>query len=400
MVNIDNLVNEWAYRCKKGYPDMDSPSDLRVLKTILKEEGIKLPEQQLSLFSDDEMEKLLVKGVGKPIEKITAKDLTRYAEKANLNDEEISDAFEYLKNSRVNLKIKKYLNIKSKESNLLPKHISKFRAELKKLDLEKAFANYIDNPINLNIKNDHFADDMPKDLSKDKLSALYRSMGSTSDEKNVNIGPGEILFSILFKNAKKRETGGDLTIGSEDNVELKGSTGAGGAVIAKGYNRGKWSETKKKGKFEQFVVSLGMDKKDEEDALKYLDISKNWPTKLALIYDLYSDQDNFNKKKFESGVVSILSKIYNQSKWYPKGEFFNLDSYFSENEMNYRQFRLDLSKELIKEYMDAYGFDGILYIDKNGKIDYQKGDEITSEIGKSIAVTGPSDDVPRYRLKK
>ena len=56
--------------------------------------------------------------------------------------------------------------------------------------------------------------------------------------------------------------------------------------------------------------------------------------------------------------------------------------------------------ELIKEYMDAYGFDGILYIDKNGKIDYQKGDEITSEIGKSIAVTGPSDDVPRYRLKK
>ena len=91
MVNIDNLVNEWAYRCKKGYPDMDSPSDLRVLKTILKEEGIKLPEQQLSLFSDDEMEKLLVKGVGKPIEKITAKDLTRYAEEANLNDEEISE---------------------------------------------------------------------------------------------------------------------------------------------------------------------------------------------------------------------------------------------------------------------------------------------------------------------
>ena len=39
-------------------------------------------------------------------------------------------------------------------------------------------------------------------------------------------------------------------------------------------------------------------------------------------------------------------------------------------------------------------------IDKNGKIDYQKGDEITGEIGKSIAITGPSDDVPRYRLKK
>ena len=68
--------------------------------------------------------------------------------------------------------------------------------------------------------------------------------------------------------------------------------------------------------------------------------------------------------------------------------------------MNFKQFRIDLSKELIQEYMDAYGFDGILYIDKDGKIDYQQGDSITSEIGKSIAITGPSDDVPRYRLKK
>ena len=43
MVNIDALLNEWAYRCEKGYPDMDSPSDLRVLKNILKEQGISLP---------------------------------------------------------------------------------------------------------------------------------------------------------------------------------------------------------------------------------------------------------------------------------------------------------------------------------------------------------------------
>ena len=46
MVNIDNLVNEWAYRCKKGYPDMDSPSDLRLLKVILKEQGISLSKFQ------------------------------------------------------------------------------------------------------------------------------------------------------------------------------------------------------------------------------------------------------------------------------------------------------------------------------------------------------------------
>ena len=61
MVNIDALLSEWAYRCKKGYPDLDSPSDLNILKSILKEQGIELPEQQLSLFSDDELEKIELK---------------------------------------------------------------------------------------------------------------------------------------------------------------------------------------------------------------------------------------------------------------------------------------------------------------------------------------------------
>ena len=46
MVNIDALLNEWAYRCKKGYPDMDSPSDLRVLNKIMKEWDISFPKEQ------------------------------------------------------------------------------------------------------------------------------------------------------------------------------------------------------------------------------------------------------------------------------------------------------------------------------------------------------------------
>ena len=54
MVNIDALLNEWAYRCEKGYPDMDSPSDLRVLNTILKEQGISLPEFQEQVIVEEE----------------------------------------------------------------------------------------------------------------------------------------------------------------------------------------------------------------------------------------------------------------------------------------------------------------------------------------------------------
>lgn len=33
---IDKLVMEWAYRCKKGYPDMNNPDDLRIFEQIFK----------------------------------------------------------------------------------------------------------------------------------------------------------------------------------------------------------------------------------------------------------------------------------------------------------------------------------------------------------------------------
>ena len=388
MVNIDALLNEWAYRCKKGYPDMDSPSDLRVLNTILQEQGISLSEIQEPVIVEQEKE-----GFSK-------EDIKKLIDDSELTPRQLKRIHKAVERVAVVEAIDDYLEKVASESNILPKELSEFKRHLGNLDIEQEFAEYTKNPADLDISKNTFMDSVGDAIPRDKVLQLYILMGSTTDEKNVNIGPGEILFSILFKNARKREKGGDLTIGDQDNVELKGATGGSGAVIAKGYNRGKWSQTKTKGEFEQFVLDLELDEKDEEDALKYLDISKNWPTKLALIYDLYSDKDNFSKEKFKSGVVSILSKIYNQSKWYPKGKFFDLDSYFSGNDMNYKQFRIDLSKELIEEYMVAYGFDGILYIDKNGKIDYHKGDQITDEVGKSIAITGPSDDVPRYRLKK
>jgi hypothetical protein len=83
-----------------------------------------------------------------------------------------------------------------------------------------------------------------------------------------------VLFSILFNNTKKRDSKGDLDI-SGKNVELKASTKGAGAVIAKGYNRGDWSTTKRKGRFEEFIRDLGMDEESTQDALKYLEKALN-----------------------------------------------------------------------------------------------------------------------------
>lgn len=33
---IDKVVNEWAFRCKKGYPDMNNPDDIKIFEQIFK----------------------------------------------------------------------------------------------------------------------------------------------------------------------------------------------------------------------------------------------------------------------------------------------------------------------------------------------------------------------------
>ena len=117
-------------------------------------------------------------------------------------------------------------------------------------DIKKEFAEYIKNPSSLDLSKNSFTDQI-SNISSDKILALYREMGSAI-VGNVSIGPGEILFSIFFSNVKKRDSKGDLDVGGK-NVELKASTRGAGAVIAKGYNRGDWSTTKRKGRFDEFV---------------------------------------------------------------------------------------------------------------------------------------------------
>jgi hypothetical protein len=292
--------------------------------------------------------------------------------------------------------IDKHLNKIAEESNISIDQILKFKSLLKCENIEKEFADYIKNPSLFDITKSNFVDQV-KGIPKDKLLTLYREMGSAI-VGNVSIGPGEVLFSILFNNTKKRDSKGDLDI-SGKNVELKASTKGAGAVIAKGYNRGDWSTTKRKGRFGEFVRDLGMEEEQTQDALKYLEKKVKWPTKLSLIYDIYTDQEGVNKQTFIDGVEKILGRIYSKSSWYPNGTYFNLNSYFTDTDFDENSFIIDLTKELVQEYMDYEGFDGLLFSDKNGNITYLEGDNIIKGIGTSIKIAGPSDDVPRLSYK-
>ena len=62
-MTLDELLLEWSYRSEKGYPCLDSPSDILMLKSILKELNIpskeiiqKIKEQDITVTTDDEIE--------------------------------------------------------------------------------------------------------------------------------------------------------------------------------------------------------------------------------------------------------------------------------------------------------------------------------------------------------
>jgi len=381
-IDTDKILVEWAYRCQKGYPDMDNPSDVHILKQILKENNIEFP----GIVVEQEEEE----------ETFTKDDIIKLINSSELTPSQLKRVYNAVDGVASKEAIDDYLDKVAKESNISTDQILKFKNLLKTEGIEKEFVEYIKNPSSFDITKSNFVDQV-KDIPNDKLLTLYEKMGSAI-VGNVSIGPGEVLFSILFDNTKKRDSKGDLDV-SGKNVELKASTRGAGAVIAKGYNRGNWADTKRKGRFAEFVRDLGMEEEPTQDALKYLEKKIKWPTKLSLIYDNYTDQEEFDKQKFIDGIEKILSRIYSKSSWYPNGTHFNLNSYFTDTDFDENSFIIDLTKELVQEYIDHEGFDGLLFSDKNGNITYLEEDNIIKGIGTTIKVSGPSDDVPRLAYK-
>ena len=386
-MTLNELLVEWSYRTKKGYPDMGNPSDILILENILNE---------LNIPSDFIISKLKgQKTIIEQEETFTKQDLINLINKTDISDQQLLDLSKRISKLYLTGPINSYLDKKAQESNIPQGQILKFKELLKGEDIQKEFAEYIKNPSSLDLSKSSFVDQI-SNISSDKILTLYREMGSAI-VGNVSIGPGEILFSIFFSNVKKRDSKGDLDVGGK-NVELKASTRGAGAVIAKGYNRGDWSTTKRKGRFEEFIKELNMSPENEKDSLKALDLKAKWPSKMSVIYDIYTKDENFSRETFVRGAENILSRIYTKSSWYPKGKYFDLNSYFSNQNMDVNNFIIGLSKELVEEYKDYEGFDGMLLVDKKGNMSYLEGQNIIDNIGQNIGISGPSDDVPRLRL--
>ncbi len=253
MVNIDNLVNEWAYRCEKGYPDMDSPSDLRVLKSILKEQQLELP----SLGEEEGYDPEIDRGDSKDIRNNIEKDLEVMSDLSDelgldvcrdedekkllalfrkakadgsIKDERSKEAFFNrcdafrLYNALIDL-----LKVKGFKANLF----DKYGGELRDLtsgrgisdDDRQKFLDYITNPnkqavfptnqITGNLEDLMSNSGVPRVIVKKLITH------TTQDDGKKGVGMGELALAIVFNNITDAPGSGDLAL-DDENFEIKG----------------------------------------------------------------------------------------------------------------------------------------------------------------------------------
>jgi len=222
MVNIDALLNEWAYRCKKGYPDMDSPSDLRVLNTILQEQGISLSETQEPVIVEQEEE-----GPSK-------KELIDLINKSDLSPKALTRIIKVVKGTGFRTKTKDLLSkngYTEKDFKSGDADIDRILSTITNSEVDELF-KYLENPKALSsfpsrgniISQLGISSNLAKDL-----------MGIEGiDEGGSNIGKIEIFLALVLSDVDNRKGGGDLNWDSVGNLEIKGAGGRAGQQGGRG----------------------------------------------------------------------------------------------------------------------------------------------------------------------
>ena len=220
MVNIDNLVNEWAYRCEKGYPNMDSPSDLRLLKVILKEEGITIPQFQQVVSEQEE-------GPSK-------KELIDLINKVDLSPKALTRIIKVVKGTGFRTKTKDLLSkngFTEKDFKSGDADIDRILNTITNSEVDELF-KYLENPKALssfpprgNLVNQL---GISSNLAKDLMGI------EGTDEGGSNIGKIEIFLALILSDVDNRKGGGDLNWSGVGNLEVKGAGGRAGQQGGRG----------------------------------------------------------------------------------------------------------------------------------------------------------------------
>jgi len=346
MVNIDNLVNEWAYRCEKGYPDMDSPSDLRLLKVILKEQGI-----SLSQFREQE-EKL-----SNPLDcqDIDEEEMYNYFKKVfpNYDKDQLNDLVQQTINSQCKLPVRKALSDKKwvidKKGNIDHKLLDRYENEILLLtkgvsqEKQKKYVYYLNRPES-HIKfvptrgtiGNLFDDLKESGLPDQIISNIMYHTGK--DQGGRGIGAGEFGMSLVFSNITAATSKGDLDLNGNE-FEIKGQN----ATLGKRPDELNVINLDKFAKYiEEIDTELGGDSVDTKD------ISVSDEEYNKLVYGKF-ERDRLNKGKPDpkKGKKTVSLILYKNKDYQPK-DFAAILSDIYNNTSNKEDFK-EAFKEAVLE---------------------------------------------------
>ena len=349
---IDKIVNEWAFRCEKGYPDMNNPDDVKILKEIYSQFGIVMEEekpQQQNNVSLADLETLI------------------NARKTELTQDQINNLYKII----------------SKTGEGYTKSLLTVLEQNKKLNHQQALivASYADKY--------HFEDKVLKSInntantftslgSEGNLSTKLQSItgidstyvdaiiGLTVGAGQKSVGKGEIaVISFLHDTSSPKK--GDVQTG-EGVVEFKGKDAI--LAVAKHISRGYTAD------------------KILTDMAKVLEIPEDEVENFKKGGGVWTDK-LIRYTQDKSQIQKVLDKFYKGAIKIGDADTTSVDAV-----------RQQIAKELAKDYIKTINEPIFFFNDNRDYKIFRTQEDIESAIGKDVFVTKFSDLVPRLAFTK
>ena len=233
-MSIDELLNEWSYRTKKGYPSVDDPSDILILKEILGK--LNLPSNSIILKLREQEETISLPLNEEENQDTTPSkdDLIKLIQNAKLNDSQVQKLFKNISGFAYKDNILSFVNSKGFTSD-------KFKTG--DIAIETIFNGISDSNINefiQYIKKPRTLSSL--DLSGNFVSQLGLSPNLVEDLINIepgadaggsSVGKAEVFLGLMFSDVDNNVSKGDLNWNGK-NLEVKGTGGRLGQQAGRG----------------------------------------------------------------------------------------------------------------------------------------------------------------------
>jgi hypothetical protein len=243
MVNIDSILSEWSFRCKKGYPDLNNPEDLQILKEVMSEMNVSFPTE---FPTEEELVEF----------EITSEDGLEFLEEDEFYD--ISNALiesQLLTEDEADVSVDELVNlIKTKQ---LPQNLlNKIETMISASDSEVSVYNFLHDTVKLSPKTSKYIinqainyrcyrklNEMASDPNnrlpladlgtEGNLLEKVRPLGLPEEfikdiwtikepKSGVAAGAGEVCYQLILQDGYSPKKG-DLAVGSQE-FEVKTTT--------------------------------------------------------------------------------------------------------------------------------------------------------------------------------